>query len=41
MMARRWDAAVSAVIAARHPMTPEERADLVRALVGATQEGAF
>ncbi len=41
MMARRWDAAVGAVIAARHPMTPEERADLVRALVGATQEGAF
>jgi hypothetical protein len=39
--ARRMDAAVGAVIAARHPMTPEERADLVQALVGATQEGAF
>lgn len=41
MMARRWDAAVGAVIAARHPMTPGEHADMVRALVGATQEGAF
>jgi len=40
-MARRWDAAVDAVIAARHPMTPEERADLVQALVGATEKGAF
>jgi len=39
--ARRMDAAVGAVIAARHPMTPEERADLVQALVGATQDGAY
>ena len=38
---RRWDAAVADVIAARHPLTPEERADLVRELVEATKEGAY
>ena len=40
-MARRWDAAVKDVIAARHPLTPEERADLARALVEATKDGAY
>ncbi len=40
-MVRRWDAAVKDVIAARHPLTQEERADLARALVEATQEGAY
>ncbi len=40
-MARRWDAAVQDVIAARHPLTQEERADLARALVEATKDGAY
>ncbi len=40
-MVRRWEQAVQDVIAARHPLTPEERADLARALVEATKEGAF
>ena len=40
-MARRWDAAVKDVIAARHPLTQEERADLARALVEATKDGAY
>lgn len=40
-MVRRWDAAVKDVIAARHPLTPEERADLVSALVEATTKGAY
>ena len=38
---RRWEQAVQDVIAARHPLTPEERADLVRALVEATKDGAY
>ena len=38
---RRWEEAVQAVIAARHPLTQEERADLARALVEATEKGAF
>ena len=38
---RRWEEAVQAVIAARHPLTQEERADLARALVEATKEGAY
>ncbi len=37
----RWEEATKAVIAARHPLTEEERADLVLALVEATKEGAF
>ena len=40
-MVRRWEQAVQDVIAARHPLTPEERADLVRALVEATKDGAY
>jgi hypothetical protein len=40
-MVRRWDAAVQDVIAARYPLTPEERADLVCALVEATKDGAY
>ena len=39
--ARRWDAAVQDVIAARHPLTPEERAELAGKLVEATEKGAF
>ena len=38
---RRWDAAVQDVIAARHPLTPEERAELAGKLVEATERGAF
>ena len=38
---RRWEEAVEDVIAARHPLTPEERADLVRELVEATKDGAY
>jgi hypothetical protein len=37
----RWEEATKAVIAARHPLTEEERADLVLALVAATEKGAF
>ena len=33
--------AVKDVIAARHPLTQEERADLARALVEATKDGAY
>ncbi len=40
-MVRRWDAAVQDVIAARHPLTLEERADLAHALVEATKDGAY
>jgi len=40
-MVRRWEQAVRDVIAARHPLTPEERTDLARALVEATKEGAY
>ena len=40
-MVRRWDAAVEDVIAARHPLTLEERADLASALVEATKDGAY
>lgn len=40
-MVRRWEQAVQDVIAARHPLTSEERADLVRALVEATKDGAY
>ena len=36
-----WEEAVEKVIAARHPLTPEERADLARALVEATKDGAY
>ncbi len=38
---RAWDEAVKDVIAARHPLTQKERADLARALVEATKEGAY
>jgi len=38
---RAWDEAVKDVIAARHPLTQEERADLARAVVEATKEGAY
>ncbi len=38
---RAWDEAVKDVIAARHPLSQEERADLARALVEATKDGAF
>ncbi len=38
---RRWEEAVEDVIAARHPLTPEERTDLVRELVEATKAGAY
>ena len=38
---RRWEEAVEDVIAARHPLTQEERADLVRELVEATKDGAY
>ena len=40
-MVRRWDAAVQEVIAARHPLTLEERTDLAHALVEATKDGAY
>ncbi len=38
---RAWDEAVKDVIAARHPLTQEERADLARAVVEATKDGAY
>jgi hypothetical protein len=40
-MVRRWEQAVKDVIAARHPLTQEERTDLARAVVEATKEGAY
>ena len=38
---RAWDEAVKDVIAARHPLSQEERADLARAVVEATKDGAY
>jgi hypothetical protein len=38
---RRWERAVADVIAARDPLSAAERADLVRALVEATKDGAY
>ena len=38
---RAWDEAVKDVIAARHPFTPEERAELASAVVEATTKGAY
>ncbi len=38
---RAWDEAVKDVIAARHPLSQEERTDLARAVVEATKEGAY
>ncbi len=38
---RAWDEAVKDVIAARHPLTQEERTDLARAVVEATKDGAY
>jgi len=40
-MVRCWEQAVRDVIAARHPLSQEERADLARALVEATKDGAY
>ena len=38
---RKWDQAVSDVIAARDPLPPEDREAMVRELVAATQQGAY
>ena len=38
---RRWEQATGAVIAARQPFPQEERDDMARAIVEATEKGAF